>query len=301
MKEMCRRLVSPILTTISSIYFRRNNPESKLALRIWTLNNKYISFLGLTKSKKTVFGLEMEVSTDPRVEKEIFYFGEWEPLLTRYLQDKPFQNSIFLDIGANIGYFTLLASQKYRHVHAVEASPKIGKRLLSNITKNDIQNITVHKVAIGEKAGKIDFFYNTSQSGGSSIFKSEGREYEATVDVINLASILNQTEWANVGFIKIDIEGAEIFALKSLLDISQHLSSNLEILVEYFSVDTTHKRDISWSDIESFMLIGFSVYILQEEYSIEDYFNKKNRTKLKKILSDPSIHCDLLITKNLFD
>ena len=102
--------------------------------------------------------MTMRVTSEPRVEHEIYLFGEWEPLFSRYIRDIRKTDGIFLDIGANIGYFSLLASDRFAEVHAIEASPNTARRLEENIVANGLTNVCVHQVAVGAETGFIDFF-----------------------------------------------------------------------------------------------------------------------------------------------
>src|SRR5262245_41169882 len=66
-------------------------------------------------------GNKLVCNTRDIVQKHIALFGVWEPALTAYLLSKPPTEGLFLDVGANIGYFSLLASTVFSRVIAFEA------------------------------------------------------------------------------------------------------------------------------------------------------------------------------------
>lgn len=87
--------------------------------------------------------------------RSIFKTGSHEPIISKWLieryQDK---EGIFIDIGANLGYFTCLLSRtlsKKAHVYAFEPEPENLALLESNIGLNRLENVKIFPIALGEK------------------------------------------------------------------------------------------------------------------------------------------------------
>ena len=114
----------------------------------------------------------------------LLYTGTWQPPLTRYLCRALAPGDSFVDVGANTGYFSLLAAARVRgrgrlgaYVVAVEACPKTCERLRANLALNPTlaRCIDVEQVAAAEAAGvvmlyqhKRDALYNTTVAGAGA-------------------------------------------------------------------------------------------------------------------------------------
>ena len=238
----------------------------------------------------------MQVSSNPRVEQEIILFGEWEPLFTRYVRNIPRNSGIFLDIGSNIGYFSLLASQIFDKVYAIEASPSTSRRLAGNLAVNGITNVHVETKAVGGTEGHIDFFRDKRQSGASSTIKTEHNEFETRVPIAPLEVILDGIDWGRVRFVKIDVEGLEAPVLDSLFRLRSKLHPEVEIFVEYDDA-----RPETWAAISAFMADGFSAAIMQGTYDPYDYVETDRRTELHQIDTPPQEFCDILLRRRAVD
>ena len=109
---------------------------------------------------------------------------------------------VAVDVGANVGAFTVLAAKSGATVHAFEPHPGNRARLEHHIGLNGLgQQVTVHPEAVAAKTG--DTVWLTGDGGGAHI----ADEGEHAVETISLADIL--TDLGDVAFLKHDAEGAE--------------------------------------------------------------------------------------------
>lgn len=287
-----RRAAAPTLMRWISLALRSKKVGADTKDRLWKFAQHYGVFFDVSAEALIVNGMKMRVSSNPRVEQEIFLFGEWEPLFTRHLQGIPVNDGIFLDIGANIGYFSLIASKIFSEVHAIEASPSTYRRLQEIIAANRISNITVYAMAVGAAEGHIDFYQHNEQSGGASTIKTDDHTFEARVSIAPLEKILNGIDWGRVRFVKIDVEGLEAPVLDSLYRLRDSLHSEIEIFVEY-----DPKRHETWLSIENFLADGFSCAEMQGPYNRRDYVELGRRAILEPIDGRPVVFCDLLLRR----
>lgn len=145
----------------------------------------------------------------------------YEKDVSNYVLNNFRDGDIFLDVGANIGYYSLLAASlsKSGKVYSVEANPKVYQRLLNNIKINGFRNIVVFNIAAGntnmvtamdEKGG---FFANgTIVSEKDASLLAEGT---TNVEMRRLDDLLQPP----VSLIKMDIEGAEPLALQGMSNL----------------------------------------------------------------------------------
>jgi precorrin-6B methylase 2 len=85
------------------------------------------------------------------IQQYIYYFGVWEPRITGWVSRHLAPGDTFIDVGANIGYYSLLASPlvgKTGTVVAIEASPRTFDDLLFNLELNNVSNVRPVNVAV---------------------------------------------------------------------------------------------------------------------------------------------------------
>lgn len=162
----------------------------------------------------------MELLTTDYIDKWLYTGGDFEPHIKRIIVAHLKSGDNFLDIGANIGYFSLIAAKKVSQngkVFSFEPNPIIHQRLLRNINLNHCQNITVYKKALSNTNGFIEFKTPTNelQNSGRSSFRNIEENFKVLeVETIQLDTILD--ELPSIGLVKIDIEGAEYLALEGM-------------------------------------------------------------------------------------
>ena len=132
-------------------------------------------------------------------------------MISRYLDD----GGVFVDIGANIGYYALNAALLgAERVIAIEPNPTILARLNDNIALNDLSSkITVYDVAVGAEKGVGKLTIADSDFGSSSVVDHSVGSNHISVPILPLFEILKKEAVATASVIKIDIEGMEDRAL----------------------------------------------------------------------------------------
>jgi FkbM family methyltransferase len=227
--------------------------------------------------------------TNDLVQKHIAIFGIWEPNLTAYLLAKKKVDGIFLDIGANIGYFSLLASRIFSRVIAFEPSPGVFESLNDNIRINHCRNVTAIQCAVTEKPGRMPFFRPPGpMMGTASLIEEDGRIFEGMVDCAPLQDHLSDADWRQVRYIKIDVEGAEVGVLKSLLRSRHLLTDDVEISIECGGPD-----EESTNVFNMLSEFGFAAFDLRSTYSLKHYL-LHNPQKPIRIRSVPNSFTDCL-------
>lgn len=116
-----------------------------------------------------------------------------------------------IDIGANIGCFSLLAAKKGARVYAFEPDPWNFRMLKKNILLNDFsRSISAFNDAVWSKKGAIHLFDSCSDNlGGHSVIRQRNPEEKTTVSCVTLDDIFRMNKIEECDFLKIDCEGAE--------------------------------------------------------------------------------------------
>jgi FkbM family methyltransferase len=129
---------------------------------------------------------------------------------------------VFIDVGAHIGYFSLLASGKvgeFGAVVSIEPSPTTFKSLEKNISLNPaLRNVRAVNLAASDKERVVRIYRGPETSTGlTSMNDRRGNVFEAEVNSAPLPRILTSSEFQRMRIIKIDVEGAEFQVVEGLL------------------------------------------------------------------------------------
>lgn len=151
------------------------------------------------------------------IEKLVFVFREnYEPELT-YLEKVLTSSEVFIDVGANLGVYTLVAGKLVGpagRVIAIEPSVQSFPVLEKNLTLNRLTNVLPLSVALSEKAGRT-WLYHGINPGQHSFGKDpscNGVGEEVVTETLD--SVLLRASVQHVDVIKMDVEGAEELVLR---------------------------------------------------------------------------------------
>jgi FkbM family methyltransferase len=138
--------------------------------------------------------------------------GVWAQSETRLFRELITPGMVVIDVGANIGYFSLLASTlvgPQGEVHAFEPDPVNCGLLKKNVRMNRASNIKVVQAALGNSDDPVPLFLNSDNKGDHRIWEASGESRtKITVKATTLDHYLNKTGIVP-SFIKIDVQGAE--------------------------------------------------------------------------------------------
>ena len=168
--------------------------------------------------------------------KLVFAFREcYEPEL-EYLRSLLCPGATFVDVGANLGIYTLVASRivgPSGRVIACEPSVQSFPLLQRNITLNSLTNVTAFPVALSEKAGRVPLYHAGSCSSGNSLgyHPSFPGSFE-TVLAESLDDVLQRIPAGRVDVIKMDVQGAEELVLRGAQKTLA--SKNPAIIFEFY-------------------------------------------------------------------
>ena len=124
------------------------------------------------------------------------------------------RDTVFVDVGAYIGFYTVWACRRARRVISVEPNPAALAYLKVNIALNECPNVTVVPKAIGDRRGYTKLKIPEAAEKGfismhSSIVRDFKEAFEVEVEMDTLDSVLEEVGVDSVDILKIDVEGAE--------------------------------------------------------------------------------------------
>lgn len=277
-------------------------PNITIVEWIWRGFNRSISGLGVRIDCQTTWGGKFRCDPRDIIQNRILYFGIWEPTITRYLGAIDLEGHSFLDIGANIGYYSILCAGlvgRRGNVYAVEPMPRILEILRSNIALNRLENVTVIDRCVTATTGPREMFYGPVYNLGKSSQQSMRSGHEkVTVEGVTLFDLLKPEEFKDIRLIKIDIEGGELPLLREILRNYQLLDPQVSILVE-LSRSNGHGSDLVTELFQEFLNLGYFIYRLDNSYERFHYEPNADPARLIPEALDkiPDEDQDLLISR----
>jgi FkbM family methyltransferase len=177
-----------------------------------------------------VAGVRMIMDVTDFTCHRLYFHGElYEPLTVRCVVDALRPGATFVDVGANHGYFTVLAARLVGpsgRVIAFEPNPPVFAQLREHLTRNSLTNVTPEPLALSDTAGSLTFFVSTcpTNSGLSSSVPQDGAFERGGLDSNRTIQVSATTfdDWSRthdvgrIDLMKIDVEGAEPSVLRGM-------------------------------------------------------------------------------------
>ena len=158
-------------------------------------------------------GLTIHLNPGQRIER-LMWAGAYEVGLVRMLKSFLKPGMFFVDLGANIGYFSAIAGALVGpagRVFAFEPSPSCSGRLQQNL--RPFQQATTYTCAASNTNGRRAFYLHASENGWGSLLVDRDLTECIQVDTIRLDDWVQRAGIERLDFMKIDIEGSEYAAL----------------------------------------------------------------------------------------
>jgi len=162
----------------------------------------------------------------------------YEPATTKLFEQSLRPGMVFVDIGANVGYFSLIAANlvgSAGKVYAFEPAPENHAVLRRNIELNGYSNIQPVEKAVSHKSETTLLYLSALDSGSHSLSQEAARGIEGDfvqVSTTTLDSFFEGEAWPNVDLVKIDVEGGELGVLEGMDRFFERITS-LKMIIEY--------------------------------------------------------------------
>jgi FkbM family methyltransferase len=158
---------------------------------------------------------------DPGDAMRLSITGIYEPFETSILKKQIKKGDIVLDIGANIGYYTLLFSKLVGNrggVYAFEPDPGSFALLKKNVEINECRNVVLLQKAVASRNGKIKLYLSKDNSMDHRIYDSHDDRKFLEIEAIKLDDYFKNDD-IKINFIKMDIQGSEGGGIKGMLNL----------------------------------------------------------------------------------
>lgn len=197
------------------------------------------------------------------------------------------EGMVVVDVGAHIGYYTLIAAKLVDakgRVYAFEPEPYNYRLLMRNIYENRYKNVVATQKAVANKEQKEALFLNTKDFGSHSLSRNNVPELGNSVEVES--TTLDRFFEKNVGnfkvdFVKMDTQGAEGLVVEGMSIIIEK-NSNLKIMMEFWPSGLVNMGTEPKQLLVKLRNYGFTFQLVNEETrSLE-------KTDINEILKQPA-------------
>jgi len=237
-----KKLFNKFLRVIREILFR---------------NNKHTIRYGLAKGMKRIGGISF-LPLNKKDSKE-----------KQFLNKLDLQNKIVYDVGALEGIMTLFFARIVGEgkVVAFEPNPQNFSMIKRNISVNNLTNVLLSNYAIGKKDETIDFIVPKYFRGHGSFinrYQMSKNSFCYKVKVTSVDNLIKKNNYPVPDFIKLDIEGFELFALEGMKSLLQNKKPKLFIEVHEFVENNMNKIT------EMLLKYNYSIYHIENDVDVHD-------------------------------
>ncbi|MCX6811322.1 MAG: FkbM family methyltransferase [Candidatus Berkelbacteria bacterium] len=238
---------------------------------------------------------------DSGIAPDLLTSGMYEPFQTELLRKLITKNMTVVNIGANIGYYTLIAANKVGpngKVYAFEPEPKNYQLLIKNIEKNGYKNILPIQVAISDKQGTLKLFLDKSNLGNPSLAEQNIGEKNGFVEV-KTNSLDNFFEKHSKDFkvdlLLMDTQGAEGLILDGAKKIIRN--NKLKIIMEFWPWGLNNVGTDALNLLKRLKKYGFKIGLINETNKCINYLLPEKIVGMCKNSQNGRGYVDLLLEK----
>lgn len=226
--------------------------------------------------------------SDDKVIGQRIALGKYEQYETKILLSQINNQSVVVDVGANIGYYTLLAAKIAKKVYAFEPDKDSFLILKKNVEENELTNVFLFNQAVGDKNEKVGLIINKENYGDSKV--KVGNE----IDCVRLDEVIKE----KVDLVKIDVQGYEAKVVegmkkiikkdKPIIFIEVDQKNIKKINLDYKNIwsinDFAETPWPIWPGVQIKNNSGYTDLWMKNEMNMLDYWTMLKNVKYKKFI-----------------
>jgi FkbM family methyltransferase len=171
---------------------------------------------------------------------------QWEPTETRWVTRLLQPGDTFIDVGANIGYYTVLASRlvgSSGRVVAFEPDPVAASFLRKNLLLNAIDGAVVEQKAVSDENGTIQLYLAPENKGDHRTIPTEEARETIDVEAVRLDDYASSLG-GRIDMVKVDTQGAEGFILRGMEGVIEN-NPELTLILEFWPAVLAENFDVA--------------------------------------------------------
>jgi FkbM family methyltransferase len=249
-----------------------------------------------------VKGMDLWYREDDKVIGQRIVLGKYEKYETAVMISQIGKNDTVVDVGANIGYYTILLARRAKKVYAIEPDKECFAILKKNMEENNLKNVVLVNAAAGAKKGRVKFYKNEENQGDGRVIKSNNSKFTGFISCLRLDDILRNEQ--NISLIKVDTQGYEPAVVEGAKNIIERDSPVL--FLEYSPGEYKEKKmikflkniyeniwsindfaEVSWPIFRGVKVKGAAGYAdlwLKKKMTVKDYFLMLKNVNYRKAI-----------------
>jgi FkbM family methyltransferase len=252
-------------------------------------------------------GSKMYVKPDDSfISSAIINVGTWEAQETALFYSLIKPGMTVLDIGANMGYYSLLAAKLVGdkgHVYAFEPDPFNYQLILKSVAVNNYRNVTAFNQAVADKPGHVKLYLESSNWGHSLSAQNINNPSGAVdVEMITLDSLYADGKLGSkIDFIKIDIQGAEEMAMNGARKLLQDTQPTIAMELE--PARLVNMGADSLRLLRLFEHMGYNTRVIETDLNLpanptlENIVAAAEKTGMVNVLLTPPVKTSAMLTR----
>lgn len=226
------------------------------------------------------------------VGRQLYLFNNFEKDEVEFFKNSIKNGDVCFDVGANIGYFTLLFS-KFNggsDVHIFEPIKSNIEMIEKSLAINSIKNVTINQTAVGNSDGNISF--SISEDSAFSSIHDTGRKPLSEVievGVLKIDTYVNQNDIKRIDVLKIDVEGAEelviMGAKNTLTDPNKRPRL---VMIELYDLNLKGFNTSRVEIIRKMKEYGYSPFVISNNFKLVE-LNESKHSKYYNVIFQPGI------------
>lgn len=214
-------------------------------------------------------GLKMQLHSagDQMISARLRQEHIWERYETRLTLQHLQAGDVYVDVGANIGYYTLLAAQRVGvqgKVVAYEPDPDNFALLSSNVALNNLSQVHTFPYALYDKNGEGKLFLSGDNFGDHRVYGSAEERHSRAITLVNGGEhVSRQTD--RIDFLKIDTQGAEFFVVNGLQDVIMQNRKHLRMILEFCPYGIRHSGATGHDLLQLLDATGMQYHIIDHQ------------------------------------
>lgn len=195
-------------------YFRGKYRLTDYVFHRWMKHKRLVQIVRLTRH------VRMRCNLWDEVQHDIWWLGpRYELKETRFIRRFLKPGMVFFDVGANVGYYSLIASPLIRDEGAIHSFEPVSTQhadFTENISRNGLRNISLNRLIVSDQPGEMEINLGSEDNSGSAsvMFAYRADHPTERVACTTLDEYVREHDIRRLDAIKIDTEGHELFVLK---------------------------------------------------------------------------------------
>jgi FkbM family methyltransferase len=235
--------------------------KSLLAKRTFKFAYRQLRSNGEVEIRLDGYRLRID-ARDSYIAYSLLTLGAYEPFQTRVFQSYLTPKAVVVDVGAHVGYYTLMAATVARQVYSFEPCPANCEQLKANIQLNGFTNVVVNQSAVSDYNGTALLYLAHDLNTGHNSLAPQVGGSAVSVEVVSIDQVMRQCS-GRISLVKTDTEGGDAGVLRGM---SRTLRENRPVVFAEFDPENIKRTGHDPREmLDSLQSAGYRLSVIDED------------------------------------